>query len=84
MKGVIDNNYQIVPKQIKLGLILQYKNNLGWLRDTIQFGSDFNLLINSRGDFNKQFVGNWKKCKNTQTKLHNLGEEFWKQNMKQI
>ena len=69
MKGVIDNNCQIVPKQIKLGLILQYKNNLGWLRDTIQFGSDFNLLINSRGDFNKQFVGNLKKCKNTGTKL---------------
>ena len=44
-----DNDRRIVPKQIKLGLILQYMNNLGRLRDTIHFGFDFNPLINNRG-----------------------------------
>ena len=42
-----DNDRRIVPKQIKLGLILQYMNNLGRLRDTIHFGFDFNPLINN-------------------------------------
>ena len=42
--------------------------NLGQLRDTIQYGSDFNPLINRKGNFNKQFVGTGKKCENTEQK----------------
>ena len=33
--------------QNKLGLILQYNNNLSQLKDTIHFGFDFNPLINN-------------------------------------
>ena len=46
-------------------------NNLGRLRDTIQFGFNFNLLVNSRENFNKHFAGNWNKCNNKEKEVHN-------------
>lgn len=48
--------------------ILQYWINLGRVRDTIQYASYFNSLINNKENFNKQLVGTGKKCQNTKKK----------------
>ena len=47
---------------------MQYRINLGRLRDTIQFGSNFNSHIYSKENFNEQLVGTEKKCDNLKQK----------------
>jgi len=49
MDVVLDAGKKLLSKLKKQGLILEYKNNLRRLRETIHFGSDFNPNINSRG-----------------------------------
>ena len=51
---------------------MQYRNNIGQLRDTIQFGSDFNPLINSMGNFTNNLQTINGNCKNTNRNAENV------------
>jgi len=54
----------VESSQNKLELMLPYRNNLGWLRDTIQLGSNFNPLVNQNRGFH------WTVCRQLKCRMH--------------